>query len=338
MAITLNKLYPGKLDHDFLRSLLQRYTSTDGRTILGAKVGEDATIIDMGDRCLVAKTDPITFAIDHIGYYAVHVNSNDIVCMGATPKWFLATILLPEQSTRQLAEKIFSQLADACRQEKIAYCGGHTEVTIGLDRPIVVGQMLGEVQKHDVLLKENVQIGDHIILVQAAPIEATSILARAKSEILAQHFSEEFVAKCRNLLFDPGISVRRYASLALQTATVHAMHDPTEGGIATGVAELAMAANAGVRIEKDKIPLLTEGKLVCDYFELDPLGCIASGSLLLAVPFKSIAPLLKVFESASIPANDIGKLVQPSAGLGIIDHGMQSKLSVFSRDEITKII
>ncbi len=235
MAITLNKLYPGKLDHDFLRSLLQRYTSTDGRTILGAKVGEDATIIDMGDRCLVAKTDPITFAIDHIGYYAVHVNSNDIVCMGATPKWFLATILLPEQSTRQLAEKIFSQLADACRQEKIAYCGGHTEVTIGLDRPIVVGQMLGEVQKHDVLLKENVQIGDHIILVQAAPIEATSILARAKSEILAQHFSEEFVAKCRNLLFDPGISVRRYASLALQTATVHAMHDENHRTIGSQV-------------------------------------------------------------------------------------------------------
>lgn len=338
MSITLNKLYPGKLDHEFLQSLLLRHTSADARTIQGAKVGEDATVIDMGDRCLVAKTDPITFAVDNIGHYAVHVNSNDIVCMGATPKWFLATILLPEQSTRQLVEKIFCQIADVCKQENIAYCGGHTEVTLGLDRPIIVGQMLGEVQKQDLLLKQNAQVGDHIVLVQAAPIEATSVLAGEKSKVLEHHFSIEFVRKCRNLLFDPGISIRRYAALALQSAAVHAMHDPTEGGIATGVAELAMAANAGVRIVQNKIPLLTEGKLVCDYFELDPLGCIASGSLLLAVPFKSIAPMLNAFEKAAIPAADIGKLLPPSAGLGVIDQGKEVKLSIFARDEITKII
>jgi hydrogenase expression/formation protein HypE len=336
MAITLNRLYPGKLEHGFLSSLLHKYTSTDDRIVLGAKVGEDATVIDMGDNYLVAKTDPITFAVDRIGHYAVHVNANDIVCMGATPKWFLATILLPENATRQLAESIFAQIAKVCKQEGIAYCGGHTEVTIGLQRPIVVGQMLGEADKTSLLLKKNAYVGDHIILVQSAPVEATSILATENEELLGQHFSLEFVQKCQNLFIEPGISVRPYAALAMRTAEVHAMHDPTEGGIATAIHELALAADTGVRIVSEKIPLLSEGKLLCDFFELDPLGCIASGSLLLAVPYQSVEPIIKAFDQAGVPASDVGKLVQKSAGKTLVEKDIEHFLPVFEQDEIAK--
>jgi len=338
MAIELNRLYPGKLDHDFLESLLKKYTNADKRVILGAQVGEDAAVIDMGDHFLVAKTDPITFAVDQIGYYAVHVNVNDIVCMGATPKWFLATILLPERASRQLAEEIFSQLSAVCKKEGIAYCGGHTEVTIGLDRPIVIGQMLGEAAKEALKLKKNARVGDHLILMQAAPVEATSILSREKGELLKERFSDEFVKKCRNLFNDPGLSVRAYAELAQKTAEVHAMHDPTEGGVATAIHELALAAGTGVRVDMQKIPLLTEGKLVCDFFNLDPLGCIASGSLLLAVPYKSIAPLIKASERANVPAADIGKLVEKSQGMVLIDADSAQNLPLFTRDELTKVL
>ncbi len=338
MAITLNKLYPGKLEHDFLGTLIEKYTTGDARILQGAKVGEDATVIDMGDDYLVVKTDPITFATEHIGYYAVHVNANDIVCMGAEPKWFLATILLPEGATRRMAEDIFAQISGTCKKEKIAYCGGHTEVSIGLDRPIVVGQMLGEAGKEELLLKQNARVGDHIIVVQGAPVEGTSILAREKATLLEEEFSADFVARCRNLLFDPGISVRRYASLAVQTAEVHAMHDPTEGGVATAIHELALAANAGVRIDGDKIPMLAEGKLVCDFFEVDPLGCISSGSLLLAAPYKSVTPILKMYEQANIPAADIGKLTDASEGMILVDKGSERMLPVFAQDEIARVL
>ena len=336
MAITLNRLYPGKLEHGFLESLLTKYASIDARIVLGAKVGEDATVIDMGDRYLVAKTDPITFAVDNIGRYAVYVNANDLVCMGATPKWFLATVLLPESATKLLAESIFAQISEACSHEKIAYCGGHTEVTVGLERPIVVGQMLGEVAKDELLVKQNAKVGDHIILVQSAPMEAVSILAGENEELLVQHFSNDFVQKCKNFLNVPGISVRAYASLARGTAEVHAMHDPTEGGIATAIYEFALAAETGVRVFMEKIPLLPEGKLLCDFFDLDPLGCIASGSLLLAVPYKSINPILKAFEMVGVPASDIGKLVESSNEMTLVEGGLERRLPVFSRDEITK--
>ncbi len=87
----------GKLDMEFLAALLEQYAHTDDeRVVIGPRVGEDALVIDFGDRFLVAKTDPITFATDEIGWYAVNVNANDIATTGATCRWFLATLLLPE--------------------------------------------------------------------------------------------------------------------------------------------------------------------------------------------------------------------------------------------------
>ena len=98
------KTYPaGKLPPAELSRLLAAYTHRHERLLVPPTVGEDAAVIDCGDRLLVAKTDPITFASDEIGWYAVHVNANDIAAMGATPRFFLSTILLPaERATPEL--------------------------------------------------------------------------------------------------------------------------------------------------------------------------------------------------------------------------------------------
>ncbi len=338
MAITLNTLFPGKLDHDFLGSLLDKYTSVGKGVVAGATVGEDATVIDMGHDYLVTKTDPITFTTENIGYYAVHVNANDIVCMGATPKWFLATLLLPEKSNRAHVEEIFSQISRTCKSEKIVYCGGHTEVTQSVKHPVVVGQMLGVVPKDQLLLKKNIKVGDHLILIQGVPVEGVSILSRQKAKELETQFSKEFVKACQNFLFLPGIGVRQYAELAQKAATVHAMHDPTEGGVATAIHEMARAADVGVVVDQEKIPLLTEGKLVCEFYDIDPLGCISSGSLLLAVPYKSIDPILKACDKKNIPAADIGKFVEKEKGLALVSGRQKRRLPVFTQDEIVKIV
>jgi hypothetical protein len=85
----------GKLPADLLGRLLSDLEGHP-RLLVGPRVGEDAAVIDMGDRCLIVKFDPITFAEKRIGWYAVHVNANDIACMGAAPAWSLAILLLPE--------------------------------------------------------------------------------------------------------------------------------------------------------------------------------------------------------------------------------------------------
>lgn len=337
-SISHNNFAPGKLPHEFLHQMLTSYTSIDARVLLSAKIGEDATVIDMGETCLLAKTDPITFVSEHIGYYAVHVNANDICCMGGEPKWFLATLLLPELgSTPELVEAIFRQIHETCQKEKIAFCGGHSEVTLGLDRPIVVGQMLGEVAKDRLLLKKNARPGDRLIVAREVPIEGTAIIAREKEDELQQLYSPELVKRCKNLLFKPGLSVRSLCRLAVEHGEVHALHDPTEGGIFTALHELATAAQLGLAVQEAAIPLLPEGKLLCDHYDLDPFGCISSGSLLIVASEDSSEKILAALGKNKIVAADIGSLVNKQAGEVLITEQGAVPLPVYGQDEIVKI-
>lgn len=337
MPIRLEKLYPGKLDHSFLQELIDRYTCRDDQVVQGAQVGEDATVIELGEYYLVAKSDPITFAPENIGKYAVYVNANDIACMGATPKWFLATILLPEHSTRSLAENIFQEIAAVCQKEAICYCGGHTEVTVSLDRPIVIGHMLGVVKKEKLLLKRNARRGDHLILANVIPIEATAIIAAHKQQELESLFSDEFVARCKSLLDDPGISVLPSVRIAMSSGKMRAFHDPTEGGLATAIHEIAMASGLGAIIHYEKIPIQTEAKLICDLFDIEPIGCISSGALICIVPPKSVQSLLQAFAQHHIVAEEIGKLLAADEGVTMMRGGVRQRMPIYPQDEVLKI-
>jgi len=324
---------------EFLAALLQQYAhSDDERVVVGPKVGEDALVLDFGDRLLVAKTDPITFATEKIGWYAVNVNANDIATTGATCRWFLATLLLPEgQTTKQLVETIFAQMSQACRSLDIALCGGHTEITYGLDRPIVVGQLLGEVEREALITTDGMRVGDDLILTKGIAIEGTAIIAREKAVALERKFPTEFIARCQGFLHDPGISVVADARLATAQARIHAMHDPTEGGVATGLRELALASNLGLIVDEARLDILPETALLCTEFGLDPLGLIASGSLLIALAAEDSPGVVECLRKAGIAASVIGRVVDRAEGLQLIRHGRHEPLPIFERDEIARL-
>lgn len=332
-------VYPlGKLPGDHLARLLESYTAADPRLLVGGQVGEDAAIIDMGDRYLVAKTDPITFATNEIGWYAVNVNANDIACTGATPKWFLATVLLPEaKTTPALVDHLFQQITAACQHLNIALAGGHTEITHGLDRPIIIGQMLGEVNKNQLVLTKNAQPGDDLILTKRIAIEATAIIAQEMQTFLRPKYPPAKLEHLANYLHNPGISVVPDAKIAMQVGGIHAMHDPTEGGIATGLWEVATAARVGLEIWGDHLPYDTDCLALCREFKLDPLGIIASGSLLMAVDSQKTASLLTKFDEANIQATLIGKVRDKAFGVQLVRDSATERLPTFARDEITKL-
>ena len=328
----------GKLPSDLLESLLTRYASHDERVVLGPGVGEDAAVIDMGERYLVAKTDPITFATEDIGWYAVNVNANDVACCGATPRWFLATVLLPEGCTAQRVETIFDQIATACGELDIALCGGHTEITYGLERPIVVGQMLGEVAPGKMITTGGAKPGDDLILTKGIALEGTAIIASERAPALAQVMTPEEVGACAELLRSPGISVVRDAQIVLDAGEIHALHDPTEGGLATGLHELAHASGTGVSIDLDALPVLPACEKICRHLQLDPLGLIASGALLIAAAPNSTDSILRALQRSGLEGVRFGTVVKASAGRVMSGaSGGVRPLPVFERDEITRL-
>jgi hydrogenase maturation factor len=327
----------GKLRGDFLAGLFQKHVTLDERVVLGPRVGEDAAVLDLGDRYLVATTDPITFVTEDLGWYALVVNANDLAVRGAAPRWFLATCLLPEgQTTEASVEELFGQLGAACRELGVSLVGGHTEVTHGLDRPLVIGTMLGEVAKDRLVTTGGARPGDALLLTKGVPLEGTSIIARLRAtELRARGYEDAWLERARGYL--ARLSVVPEALLAADLAPVHAMHDPTEGGLATALWELADAAGVGLAIEAARIPILPEGRRLCAEFGLDPLGTIASGALLIALAPADAGVVLHAFAREQIDCAFIGRVVPREAGVTLATGRQVRPLPQFPQDEITRL-
>ena len=337
--MTQAPLLPGKLPHALLAQLLASNRSADPRVLIGPRIGEDAAVLDMGDRYLIVKSDPITFATDAIGYYAVTVNANDVATMGGTPRWFLATLLLPERGTTEaLVRDIFAQLRQACAALQITLIGGHTEITVGLERPILSGHMLGEVAPDRLVTGSGTEVGDAIVLTKGVPLEGIAIMAReCAPKLAALGHTAAAIRRWQEFLYTPGISVVKDAAILCQAVDVHAMHDPTEGGVATGIWELAEAAGLGVRIAADRLPVLDDGIALCQAFGLDPLGTIASGALLATLPADQVTQAIAACAQAGIDCYHIGDVVaEPGERLLYTDRDAWP-LPTFAQDEIVKI-
>ena len=329
----------GKLRADTLQAIFDKHQFKDPRVVVGPRVGEDAAVIDMGDRYLVATSDPITFATAEIGWYALHVNANDIAVRGARARWFLATLLLPAGATTDASvDALFAELHAACDELEVTLVGGHTEITHGLDRPVIAGTMLGEVEKDRLVTTGGARVGDAVVMTKGVPLEGAAIIAREKeAELRALGISPTVIRRARGFLKTPGLSVRPEAEIACELATVHAMHDPTEGGIATALVELADAAGVGLRIDRERIMVLPEGKALCAAFGLDPLGTIASGALLLTLAPADAGIVIHALARESIDCHFIGQVVPREQGVTLVSGSRQEPMPVFAQDEITRL-
>ena len=339
------KLPAGKLPPDLLRGLLASLPSNDPSVVVGGAVGEDAAVLDTAvpdsgnTDLLVVKTDPITFVPNDAGRYLLAVNGNDLATMGAEPRWLLVTALLPEGIESERAQQIFEDVATACRETGVSLVGGHTEITVGLDRPILVGCLLGTVARDRLVRTSGAQPGDAVLLAGGIAIEGTAILATEHAATLRDAgVDSAIIERAAGWLRSPGISVVP-AAKALQSAVrVHSMHDPTEGGLATALHELAEAAGVGLRIDRSAIAVLPECGAVCQALGLDPLGLLASGALLATVDPSDAHTTLDSLRAAEVPAQAIGEVLAGDAGLLLAAGDSQSPLPTFPRDELARFL
>ena len=340
---SLQPLPIGKLPVELLETILKNTPGNDERVIVGPGIGLDCAVIEAGDRLFVLKSDPITFAAEDIGWYAIQVNANDLATAGAMPRWMLVTLLLPEgETTTELVIRIQEQLVTASKKIGATIIGGHTEITHGLDRVIVAGTMIGEVENKRLITPRGAVPGDQLLLTKSVPIEATAILANEFAEEIRSINSgldRDAIKAGRNYLYDPGISVLNDARIAIGAGDVHAMHDPTEGGLYNAAWELAQASGCTLWIDPDLVPVTQLSRRICKALDIDPLGAISSGALLIAAADRDAQAISTALDENDICCTHIGGVVEKSATPAVYrEAGVLDKLLPrVDRDEIARL-
>jgi len=303
------KLPPGKIPVDLLKEVVFKNLGADRKEVtVGPAAGIDGAVLDLGDKSLVVSMDPITGAVERIGWLAVNVNANDVATFGVEPAFLFSCMLLPENAERKLVETISAQMNAAAKDLGIAIVGGHCESTPGLTNPIVVGCTIGLTEKGRYITAGGAKPRDKLILTKSAGIEGTAILATDREQALKKTMSATMLQAAKN--FYSQISVVKDALTAYKTGGVHAMHDPTEGGIAGGIHEMADASNVGAKIFEEAIPVQPETAKICSYFQIDPLQLISSGALLISAEAKSANEIVRNLKLKRIQASVIGEFTE----------------------------
>lgn len=328
-------LREGKPPREVLEDVVYKYLSKlyDPDVVQGPAFGEDAGIVRLGDGFLVSHTDPITAASRFSGWLSVHVASNDVAVRGVWPRWLLITILLkPSSSTRDL-EEIIVQMKKAAESINATIIGGHTEVTPGIPRTIIVATAIGYTKKR-VIRTGDARPGDVVIV--AGPIggEGASVIAwDFYEELRSKGVGKEVIGKARDFVWkvsvvDKALSLRDYVS---------AMHDPTEGGIMEGLLELAIASNNRVRLYVDKVFVDPVVKAVTEPLGIDPLKLLSSGALIATVPKSNVDDVVSILESKNVDYSVCGEVVAGEPVLEVIKGDKKTIIKEAIVDEIYKL-
>ena len=321
----------GKIDAAVLAGLLPAAGGAHPDVLIGAAIGEDAAVVTGAPR-LVVTGDPITLAGDALGRYAVAVNCNDLVAMGAEPRYLTTTVLLPPGTTRRALQELFAELADAAEAAGIAWVGGHTEVTGAVTRPVVAAAAVG-VLAGEPWSSARMRPGDAVVLTKWVALEGTTLLARERSDAAAL-LGDQHAAAAR-WLDDPGISVVAEGRI-LRAFAIHAAHDPTEGGVAQGLHELASCSGTGIEIDAAALPVREATRRLCRALRIDPLGLLASGALLFSAEAEEAGRAVEALRGAGIAAAVIGA-AHVGSGVTIRAAAASRPLPAYPQDEITRI-
>jgi hydrogenase maturation factor len=311
------KLASGKVPkHILQKTVFSHLGVTRKEVVVGPTFGVDGAVIRLGKKTLITSMDPITGAIERIGWLAVNINANDVSTFGVEPAFFSSCLLLPEASSEETVATVCKQMDLAAKKLNISITGGHSEVTPMLTFPIVVGCCMGVAEKERYVTSKGATPGDLLILTKSVGIEGTAILATDRFNQLSAKLPKSTLIKAQRFFND--ISVVNEAVLAFKTGCVTAMHDPTEGGVIGGIFEMAGASGVGFRIFEDAISITEETKKVCKFFGIDPLQLIASGSLLISTRHAHGERVLRTLRESGVKAATIGEFLPSIAEREIV--------------------
>lgn len=329
------KLPIGKINSHLLKSLLSQIPVIDETLVLPPDIGIDAAALHIDGEYWAVATDPITFSSTTAAKDCIEVNINDIVCAGCEPRYFLSTILLPVGFSDVALQKFWQQLVAGLKHYQLQLVGGHMEVTSAVNSPVVVGQILGKLAAPAFYDMHQAKAGDKILLWNPVAIEGTALLTEACFDKLAETILVDQLETMKSLRDHLGICVLPAAEKLFKLEGVVGLHDPTEGGIATAIHEIADVSRLGVSIVYDNISILSETRQLADALGFDPLGLLASGCLLIVCKPYAAQAIVDAFEGRMI--SEIGELVEGDERELIVNKKAKP-LPRYDQDEITRFL
>lgn len=227
-------------------------------------------------------------------------------------------------------------LHDACHPWGISLCGGHTEVTDAVTRPLISGTMAGTAPAGRLLDKRGMCAGDHILLTKRVAVEGTGLIAREfPGRLVAAGMTAAEIAEAAAFL--DKLSILPEARVAMGFAGVTALHDVTEGGLATAVSELGAAGGRRLRVDLAAIPVYPQTQRICAIMGIDPMGLIGSGSLLITCRPAEAGALALAVARAGVEITHIGEVGPDGRGVEAHEGGRPAEWPRFERDEVSRL-
>ncbi len=323
----------GKIPNDVLeRLVLDRLKNTRKEVIIRPEIGEDCCAIDFGEYACVMSSDPITGAVNEVGRLAVHISCNDIASCGVHPIGLIVTILAPPTAREEDIDIIMEQLCSTASLINVDIIGGHTEITSAVTRFVIVSTAVGRIIKDRLVTTSGAKPGDDVIITKSAGIEGTAIIAADREEELLKHFEQDIVNSAKK--FIENISVVKEGVIAGEHGAT-AMHDITEGGVLGALWELSQASDVGMKIYKDKIPIKAETIKISQFYGINPLKLISSGSMLITC--KDGEVLVNKLRENDIESCIIGKITKKPLKI-LVCKGKTEEIGPPEPDELYKVI
>ena len=318
------KLPVGKLDSDLLKQIVfDRIEYRDDQVKTRPGIGEDCAVVDFGDWDCIMSTDPISSAVGDIGRLCIHITCNDIASNGVKPLGIMLAVMLPVGTTDSDVEHIMSQAAETAAALEVEIIGGHTEISPAVRQPVIVSTAIGKAPAGSSQSSDMISEGDCIMMTKSCGLEGAGIAAMDHEEKLLSGngsregivFSQEEIDRAKSFL--DRISVVNEGVAAGRVGT-HGMHDITEGGILGAVWEMCQISGTGAEIREEMIPIEPETKKICEFFGMDPLRLISSGSMIIICAEEKRNEMVEAIEAAGVDVSVIGRICSREEGICLL--------------------
>lgn len=324
----------GKLKTELLEKyIFNKLSSNREEVIVKSGTGLDCAVMDFAEDLIVASTDPITGASKNIGSLAINVSVNDVSCQCADPVGLLMTVLIPPSASLEELKEIIEDANNTAKKLNVDIIGGHTEITDAVNKILISTTVLGRVNKKNMPDIKSIKAGDVIAVSKYVGIEGTSIISNEKDEV-KEILSQKELEFAKSLSQD--ISVLKESRLASKYGVKH-MHDITEGGLYGALWETGVALGHGLTAYYDDIPLLDETNKIAEFYGIDPMRLISSGSMLMIFDKDKYKDFKNEAEKNGIKISEIGEVTEEKS-TQVIANDQILILSEPGSDELYKVI